>query len=277
MNKLSSQPERYSSVPRFSSLDEHDRWIIRVPDLDIFEGRVHDPQSLHKYLYANADPVDFTDPSGMFGFSIGGALGLGLRIAAWSAVGITAAYTAWSYLGPNSFARYGQLTSWAAWLSGAAKIDQYLNANISALERTYPQANHNDIFLHYGLIYPNVVSRKCDCALDDLMSQLRSVVQTTPGIRRGLRFVSGLINTTGPEPDNILILVPDEYLNASLEANLSNPGWYNDEAKKGIIFFYAGSVPLEPVGNLFDAITNPDSVFGRFNSLEVYNVPGESF
>ncbi|MGD2180822.1 RHS repeat domain-containing protein [Lusitaniella coriacea] len=33
---------------------------------DTYEGRLSDPVSLHKYLYANADPVNGIDPSGLF-------------------------------------------------------------------------------------------------------------------------------------------------------------------------------------------------------------------
>jgi RHS repeat-associated protein len=33
---------------------------------DPLMGNSGDPQSLHRYLYANADPVNFTDPTGMF-------------------------------------------------------------------------------------------------------------------------------------------------------------------------------------------------------------------
>lgn|GEM_PF-6764498 len=33
---------------------------------DTYEGRLADPVSLHKYLYANANPVSFVDPSGLF-------------------------------------------------------------------------------------------------------------------------------------------------------------------------------------------------------------------
>jgi len=37
--------------------------------MDTYEGRSHDPISLHKYLYANSDPVNYADPSGMFSLS----------------------------------------------------------------------------------------------------------------------------------------------------------------------------------------------------------------
>jgi RHS repeat-associated protein len=40
--------------------------------LDPFFGNLDDPQSLHKYLYTYADPVNGIDPSGMFG--VGGAM-----------------------------------------------------------------------------------------------------------------------------------------------------------------------------------------------------------
>ena len=41
--------------------------------LDPHQGNRQDPLSLHKYLYANANPVNNTDPTGMFSF--GGMLG----------------------------------------------------------------------------------------------------------------------------------------------------------------------------------------------------------
>ncbi|MBR6402506.1 MAG: glycohydrolase toxin TNT-related protein [Eubacterium sp.] len=34
--------------------------------MDTYEGSITDPDTLHKYLYANADPVNYTDPSGHF-------------------------------------------------------------------------------------------------------------------------------------------------------------------------------------------------------------------
>jgi RHS repeat-associated protein len=41
--------------------------------LDSFTGNVHDPQSLHKYLYAHANPISGIDPTGCE-FSVAGAL-----------------------------------------------------------------------------------------------------------------------------------------------------------------------------------------------------------
>ena len=38
--------------------------IGRFLNMDTFQGRMHDPKSLHKYLYAKNNPVMFTDPSG---------------------------------------------------------------------------------------------------------------------------------------------------------------------------------------------------------------------
>lgn len=35
--------------------------------MDSYEGSQSDPQNLHKYLYAHANPVNMTDPSGLFG------------------------------------------------------------------------------------------------------------------------------------------------------------------------------------------------------------------
>jgi RHS repeat-associated protein len=38
----------------------------RFGRMDTYEGRISSPQTLHKYLYANANPVHLTDPSGLF-------------------------------------------------------------------------------------------------------------------------------------------------------------------------------------------------------------------
>jgi hypothetical protein len=33
--------------------------------MDTFQGNMHDPMSLHKYMYANANPISNTDPTGL--------------------------------------------------------------------------------------------------------------------------------------------------------------------------------------------------------------------
>jgi len=50
--------------------------------LDPFAGNVHDPQSLHKYLYVHGDPVNNVDPTGQFATLIGGfgAFALGRKL-----------------------------------------------------------------------------------------------------------------------------------------------------------------------------------------------------
>ncbi len=54
------------------------RWLDtsvgRFTSADPFPGRLRDPQSLHRYLYAHLDPVNRVDPSGRFTTGIAGAL-----------------------------------------------------------------------------------------------------------------------------------------------------------------------------------------------------------
>jgi RHS repeat-associated protein len=50
----------------------------RFNRLDPFFGNLTDPQSLHKYLYCQANPLNLFDPTGMFGV---GGFGVGMAIA----------------------------------------------------------------------------------------------------------------------------------------------------------------------------------------------------
>jgi len=56
----------------------YDPRVGRFNRLDPFFGNLSDPQSLHKYTYCHGDPVNFTDPSGLFtlvqSMAIGGIL-----------------------------------------------------------------------------------------------------------------------------------------------------------------------------------------------------------
>ena len=56
----------------------YDPTTSRFNRLDPFAGNMHDPQSLHKYLYVHGDPINRLDPTGKFGL---GGLMVGLGIS----------------------------------------------------------------------------------------------------------------------------------------------------------------------------------------------------
>ncbi len=57
--------------------------------MDTYEGSIYDPDTLHKYLYANGNPVTYGDPSGnMFDFS-STAMGMGIQNVLNNAVQIS--------------------------------------------------------------------------------------------------------------------------------------------------------------------------------------------
>ncbi|MDO8335744.1 MAG: RHS repeat-associated core domain-containing protein, partial [Candidatus Saccharibacteria bacterium] len=56
----------------------------RFASLDTYEGNNYDPQSLHKYLYCHADPVNSIDPTGNMEFSLVSITGTMANIASMS-------------------------------------------------------------------------------------------------------------------------------------------------------------------------------------------------
>jgi RHS repeat-associated protein len=58
--------------------------------IDPYSGNYSDPQSLHKYLYCHANPVNATDPSGRsaFGIAIGVAIGIAVIGAIMTVAGL---------------------------------------------------------------------------------------------------------------------------------------------------------------------------------------------
>ena len=55
----------------------------RFHNMDTYEGRTGEPQTLHKYLYAHSNPVSNIDPSGNFSLSnISASIGASLRLSA---------------------------------------------------------------------------------------------------------------------------------------------------------------------------------------------------
>lgn len=55
---------------------------------DTYEGRNGEPLSLHKYFYANGNPVMLNDPSGRFGFSLGELTAVQKGLVAGASIGI---------------------------------------------------------------------------------------------------------------------------------------------------------------------------------------------
>lgn len=58
----------------------------RFQSIDEYEGNKYEPLSLHKYLYANGDPVKFADPSGRY--SIAETAGVSLSLGTLAAMAV---------------------------------------------------------------------------------------------------------------------------------------------------------------------------------------------
>lgn len=80
--------------------------------MDVWEGLGYDPVSLHKYLYANADPISFVDPLGYFNIKqvliaslisaeLLIALAVNIRIAGCSILALTPPGTTITIVGLN--------------------------------------------------------------------------------------------------------------------------------------------------------------------------------
>ena len=254
----------------------------RFNRMDPFPGNNQDPQSLHKYLYAHCNPINGADPTGMFtNYNIGG---LAMSIAVYSTLALIGAYVLWSRVGPRSFAQWGSIYPYLARWLGQGKIrsyrDEYLDKIIKA--KTYKDADLHAIFDAYIHIYPTVTTRACHTAIDDLLNYMKTYIEVSVD-SEGIDFKAGALffihrETSRParEMDNILILVPEDYI--SEKNQFGNKSWYNEgddkekKRKKNIIFFYPGSAPLKPVGNLYEAVVNDSWRWGnyKYDNIEVY-------
>ncbi|MEJ2754521.1 MAG: RHS repeat-associated core domain-containing protein [Gammaproteobacteria bacterium] len=66
----------------------YDQGVGRFTQMDTWMGNNYDPVTLHKYLYANVDPVNYVDPTGKFGvgsFSFSSGISLTFSLARFTA------------------------------------------------------------------------------------------------------------------------------------------------------------------------------------------------
>jgi len=82
----------YYNRARYLNVSTGRFWVM-----DSFEGRIDDPVSLHKYLYASDDPIDKRDPSGHFDFDLFGSLSAA-RVATIIAVTTVVTYSSFLFL-----------------------------------------------------------------------------------------------------------------------------------------------------------------------------------
>ena len=91
---------RYTGEQYDSGLDQYylraryyDQGVGRFTQMDTWMGRSQDPVTLHKYLYANADPVRYVDPSGQMSIgSLMSAVGNAARLATNATVNLTRSF-----------------------------------------------------------------------------------------------------------------------------------------------------------------------------------------
>ena len=102
--------------------------------LDPFAGNFSDPQSLHKYLYCHADPVNGWDPTGLTVAGAAGqvtAIGLAMNVASLMLSAVTAAFDPTganlAFLAFDLGTLWNPAAGWTKAFSGAAKAGSWAN------------------------------------------------------------------------------------------------------------------------------------------------------
>ena len=260
----------------------------RFVSQDPYEGSLQSPLTLPRYWYAGGDPKDNIDPTGKF-FTL--ALWLANRAqrdVATASAGAAATSTLFSILqSANAYyaafaidvgvmswlaltdsgewfrGKYGRQGSWWSDAStrGPELINAYKNNHIASLMTTYPNTDIDTLFDVYAAIYPNVVNRECALAMDCFIPAMKAAITDTPSIKNSVRFEPAVLKVpSGEQPDNILVVVPRNYTGSLSDLMTNNPG---------LMFFYVGSEPLAPVGNLHAAVSNSDKeVWGTILGID---------
>ncbi|MBP0018314.1 MAG: putative Ig domain-containing protein [Cyanobacteria bacterium SBLK] len=141
-NNYLYQGEQYDPFAQMQYLRAryYDPDLGRFPSVDPFEGLLDQPMTLHRYLYANANPIMFNDPSGEFASA---APGIDLVLAnAWAST-----LSAMQYAG----ATIGSIASTISPISASAvAIGLGMGAYMAGVIGTYFWRKHNDGVLWDG-------------------------------------------------------------------------------------------------------------------------------
>jgi RHS repeat-associated protein len=72
----------------------YDPLVGRFVSANAYEGSLEDPMSLHKYLYTHANPVNFTDPTGLFTTELAATMATSTALSSLGGAVIGGAFTA---------------------------------------------------------------------------------------------------------------------------------------------------------------------------------------
>jgi RHS repeat-associated protein len=123
---------------------------------DTFDGHPTDPLSLHKYLYASANPVNMIDPSGhnadAISFSAGSGIALGLAALGAAAVVEAKTHAIGNLASALVTSIYGALTADAvvttAGAIAVAKTAEQVKVEVDELVAAAAEAANSRIFVH---------------------------------------------------------------------------------------------------------------------------------
>ena len=135
--------------------------IGRFTQMDSYMGQSNNPITLHKYLYANANPVMYTDPSGYF---VGGFGGFAMSFAGTSAVRYGAVSIGRTMLGGLTKPLLG--SSAMSHVSGAALAGLVYNTAINYCQKNEDCKPQIPI-IFYGLGYFELSQHILDAQMGD--------------------------------------------------------------------------------------------------------------
>lgn len=167
-------------------------------------------------------------------------------------------------------------SAWSAWYNGPSRIRQYRDRNVDALidRKVYGNPSLKAVFDAYARVYPDVCSRRCADATEELEVALKKEIAANRSLKTGITFIPMTFHRDAfdsQEPDNFIALVPSDFYNPlTASRDLIDPAWYDNDRKRGIIYFYPGAVPLEPVGNLWEKLNNMQKTYGEDFSADVF-------